>query len=573
MIIISAMWWIRYFQKNMPVMAKHGPLTVICFLIISCAPLPNPDVPKPDVSPSQDITATSTITKDISKAPQPDTQSDNITSSTALSDNETMPDETGPNMALIKEVDEALAAHKQAKRKQTGQADNATDDIIASIIWEIEKSDGTQPPPAEPKSFEELIPEGRDPSLEEEALDAAFAMLRAPKVDVVPSEIILPVKQSGRRRIGIFIPRSGPRAIYGDQVADGVEMAYFQLNDPYIDLVYFDTAKEGDMGVLAGDAFAAEIDFAIGPLFSDKASALYPYFQKANIPLLSLSNNRKIARSGLWVLGLLPEQQMDALLAETILNHYDQIAILSDQSAFGEALTTHVSQRLSNFGILPAKIMVIDGTVGADDEQLVSQLKSFADYKPLEDDMFIEDVPPPFDAVILAGGADFILKVAPLLSYYDLGPDRVHYLGTDLWASAGLIGEPSLQGAYIATISPELRQAFGKRYDDLYSRRGTSSAGSFLSQLGFDSLAVAATATRPQATTDNQTDNLQSPVITNLLSESGYSGYTGAFRLLANGLNHRQFSVFQVTDGDLTKAAMPPKEIVKYSSDASAPQN
>ena len=389
-------------------MAKHGPLTVICFLIISCAP-----VQKPDVPPSPDITAPKTATIDNSTLPS--ALSDNKTADNKTADDDPSYDDpsyddTGPNRALIKQVDDALAAHKQTK-----QTDNATDDIIASIIWEIEKSDGTQPVPAEPKSFEELIPEGRDPSLEEEALDAAFAMLRAPKEQIVPSDFMLPVKQSGKRRIGIFIPRAGPRAIYGDQVADGVEMAYFQLNDPDIDLVYFDTAK--DMAILAGEALAAEIDFAIGPLFSDKAKALYPYFQKANIPLLSLSNNRKIARSGLWVLGLLPEQQIDALLAETILNQYDQIAILSDKSAFGEALTTHVSNRLSNFGIMPVKIMVVDGTVGADDEQLISQLKSFADYKPLEDDMFIEDIPPPFDAVILAGGADFILKVAPLLSY------------------------------------------------------------------------------------------------------------------------------------------------------------
>jgi len=480
------------------------------------------------------------------------------------------------NESLIAEIDSVVKAREEAKEKAEAEktADNATDDVIASIIWELEKGDNQTKVETQTLSFEELIPEGRDPSLEEAALDAAFAMLRAPKDAPLSQRYEIPEKAAGQRRIGVFVPLSGERAIYGNQVADGLELAMFQINDPDIEILYFDTSSTDALGSLAQQAIKTQIDIAIGPLFSDNAKDIAPYLSADMIPVLSLSNNRAIASPGLWVLGLLPEQQIDKVLAESILNGHDEIAILSDQSAYGAMVTSHAVKRLQEFGISPASVMVVDGTVGADDETLVTQLKRFTRYQPLEDGQLVEDIPPPYDSVVIAGGANFVLKVAPLLSYYDLGPDRVNYLGTDLWANAGLLAEPSLQGAYLSTLSPDLRANFAKRYDELYKIRGSSSAGSFLSQLGFDAFAVAASASdKASAVTDNETQSLQLPIISQLVKESGFKGYTGSFRLLANGLNHRDYRLFQVQDGKLAPVAMMPKAPEAYNSDEVVLQN
>ena len=510
------------------------------------------------------------------------------------------------NEVIASDIDKALEAY------QEGQALLNKDDIgtdeIGAIIWDLEKTDNATQildKPAEIVTFEELIPEGRDPSLEEEALDAAFAMLRVAKDGddtIYDKPFTFDDKQEGQTRIGVFVPRTGPKAIYGMQVIHGIEMALFQLNDPQIELLYFDTADEAVLGGVVKNALVADIDIAIGPLFSANATKAYPYFAREKIPVLSLSNNARIARSGLWVLGLLPEQQIDALIAESILKGHDRIAILSDYSDYGSTLTGHVVSRLEAFGIAPAMVMTVDGSVSADDEGLMAKLVEFSHYKPLEDDELISDIPAPYDSVILAGGASFVLKVAPLLSYYDLGPDRVSYLGTDLWASAGLLGEPSLQGAYVSTIDPNLRAAFSKRYNGLYlSDETQDTAASFLSQLGFDAMAIAASATKyandlastnaisqqaqkPQSdeqssqalslTDGDKTDasliaalakgsRKQSPLVAQLVSEAGFKGYTGAFRLLADGRNNRTYQLFQVNNGQLIKATMTPKELVE----------
>ena len=487
-------------------------------------------------------------------------------------DNDPLDNVAPDNVTLLEKT---TPIKEEAITEDNSTAFDTGTDTIASIIWEIEQADAKDKQDEKPtKTFEELIPEGPDPSLAEEALDAAFAMLKAPEI-LVPEapKFQLPIKQDGNARIGIFAPLSGPRQPYGKQIQQGAELAFFQLADPRLELIYFDTSNSDALTSLAQSAVQAEIDIAIGPLFSDAAEQVFPTLRRHNIPLLSLSNNSQIAKSGLWVLGLLPEQQIDSLIAATMLNGYADIAILSDQSAYGAQLTAHIISRLKAFGLAPATVMIVDGTVGADDEGLIANLKQFTRYRPLEEDEFIDDKPVPYDAVIIAGGGGFILKVAPLLSYYDLGPDRVLYLGTDLWTNAALVTEPSLQGAFVATLDPALRADFSKRYQALFDMPSSP-----LGQLGFDGLAVAATAlSRSQISEDGRIGkidagkidagkidmpaSIQSPIITNLVSEQGFKGYTGAFRLLPNGINYRPYQIYQITDGAIAHADIAPKQI------------
>ena len=432
------------------------------------------------------------------------------------------------------------------------ESDNASD-LVGDIIWQLEQADKSISVSEEdkaPPTFEELIPTGPDPSLAEEALDAAFAMLRQPEAEVVSSTFEVAPKQEDEMRIGVFLPLSGKQAALGAQIDKGLQMAYFQMAVPQIELVYFDTSNDGDLASVAQEAITAEIDIAVGPLFSDKAEVILPLLRAADIPILSFSNNQKIAANGLWVMGLLPEQQMDILLGQALSQGYQDIAILADQSLFGQRMSQHIINRLTAFGMRASAYQPIDGNAASDDEMLIGQIKNFARYVPLEDGELITDRPAPYEVVILAGGVDFILKVAPLLSYYDLGPDRVVYLGTNLWANPALTGEPSLQESYLAAISPTLSAAFSQRHQSLFD-----SPSSYLGQLGFDVMAVAAQAL---AERQKKADSLQSPLIASILREQGFKGYTGSFKLAANGLNYRDYIIYQLVQGELVPTELPP---------------
>ena len=94
----------------------------------------------------------------------------------------------------------------------------------------------------------------------------------------------------------------------------------------------------------------------------------------------------------------------------------------------------------------------------ADEGRLKDAIKTFSRYrKPETNETPLPE--PVYDVLILAGQPDFILRTAPVLAFYDLGPERVTYLGTDLWTRTDLVTEPSLQGSIItqAKLPPSER--------------------------------------------------------------------------------------------------------------------
>ena len=95
--------------------------------------------------------------------------------------------------------------------------------VVNKIIWQIQTG---QPPslPADP-----ILPEGQDPSLTEDALEAAFSLLS--KQMAPPSQepaFELPPKQGAQLRVGLLAPLTGPYAALGNEIRRGAEMALFQ---------------------------------------------------------------------------------------------------------------------------------------------------------------------------------------------------------------------------------------------------------------------------------------------------------------------------------------------------------
>ena len=60
---------------------------------------------------------------------------------------------------------------------------------------------------------------------------------------------------------------------------------------------------------------------------------------------------------------------------------------------------------------------------------------------------------------------NFILKVSPLLTYYDLGAERVTYLGNSQFNSDELIEELSLQGSFFSSNEELTKTDFIKNWE------------------------------------------------------------------------------------------------------------
>ena len=380
--------------------------------------------------------------------------------------------------------------------------------------------------------------------LAQQALNAALSLLKnkEPEVPVAPQPFKIEAKTDDQLRIGLMLPFTGDYAALGRDIASGAELALFQLADPNATLVYFDTAGGSRAAEAARAAIEAQIDIVIGPLFTRSAMQVRTIFAASAIPAISLSNNIQAATPGQWVLGYLPEQQIDHLLGHAIAQNRNKIAILASEDTFGQRLLSHTQNRLGSFGLSPAEVTTLPQAVLAEEESLSQAVQRFTRYQKPEADN--TDLPEPaYDALILAGNSEFILRVAPLLSYYDMDPSRVMFLGTDLWARPELLAEPSLQGAFITQALLPVNTDFENRYQGLFEK-----PTSHLVKLGFDAFAlVAITHQGAQSEAKNQPIDWRASLIRN----EGFEGLSGRFNLLPDGQNQRFYEIRTVLNNQL----------------------
>jgi len=429
-----------------------------------------------------------------------------------------------------------------------------TPDIVGDIISGIENPPAPEAEIIAPGQEVVTAAAGQAPLLDknatkrqalaEQALKAALSLLKNKDADSFkpPQPFSAPAKSDGQLRIGLILPFSGGYAGLGRDIASGAELALFQLADPKTSLIYFDTAGGSRAAEAAREAIEAEVDIVIGPLFTQSAIEARTILAASAIPAISLSNNVQAATPGQWVLGYLPEQQIDHLLGHAIAQNRTKIAVLASEDMFGQRLLSHARNRLASFGLTAAEWMTLSQPILEDEDSLRQAIQQFTRYqKPDPENPQLPE--PAYDALILAGNPDFILRVAPVLSYYDLDPSRVMYLGTDLWARPELLAEPSLQGAVITQALQPASPEFEARFQSLFDK-----PTNHLVKMGFDAFAlVAITNQGAQSARPNQPIDWRA----SLIRDEGFFGLSGRFNLLPDGQNQRYYEIRTLIDNQL----------------------
>ena len=441
------------------------------------------------------------------------------------------------------ETDTILSADRAATEDAEAQQDTA--EIVGNIIWNIESAQkGRAEAPADP-----VIPVGPDPSLASEALEAAFAMLARREQGLPEEGFLMPKKAPGIMRIALLVPTSGANNVLGSELQRGAELALFSLRNRQVELLVFDTAEKGAR-IAAREAVQAEADIIVGPLFSDAVVPARQVAANAGVPMLALSNNTEIADRGSWLLGYMPEQQVDLLLGHALTSGRNKVGIIAASDAFGQRLARHARKRLAQFGITPEDFVTLTPAQLADEDSLKAAVKTFTGYQPPEEEedapASFELPPPRFDAVLFAGSADFALRTAPVLAYYDADPERVLYLGNAQWNQRRILMEPSLQGGLFASRPTDRDDAFNALWSSAWDGRPGA-----LARLSFDAMAMAAILTDQQRTEWNAA----------LQSGSGFNGFSGAYRLLPGGGNQRAFEIREISGGVSTVLQAAPDKI------------
>ncbi len=448
------------------------------------------------------------------------------------------PDQPLKNTDTVQQIDQNMVEQKTTAEILAANA------VMNAITWQFQAGK------KETKILNPVISNNQDVSLSEDALETAFALLsNRVTPDIHQPAFEIPPKLDGMIRVGLLVPLSGKYAALGNEIRRSVEMALFTINNPKIELLFLDTKAGEDASNAAMTGITSGVDIFIGPLFTDAVIEARAVIDdvvdgQKSPPMLLLSNNVDVAATDYWLMGYLPEQQLDGLLGHAISEGKRKFALIAQDTVFGQRLLSHANRRLADFGLRAEAVQVLSDEDLADENNLKAAIRNFTRYvPPLEGEIIGES---PFDAVVFAGDPAFALRTAPVLAYYDVGPDRALYLGNALWDQTQLLVEPSLQGGLFTRRPSNLDLRFDSSWDDIWP----DPAGQ-LARVGFDAMALVAALAKSG----------EEDWVKQLVSNNGFQGFSGAFRLLPNGRNIRSFELRQIDNGHAKVIKSAPNKI------------
>ncbi|MEH6402312.1 MAG: penicillin-binding protein activator [Sneathiella sp.] len=413
----------------------------------------------------------------------------------------------------------------------------------------------TQPSEAEKKAAEALSKDGnQQPGILSSELNNQPALSLRPPALTNEEEAV---------KIAILLPLTGQHKKIGNDLLRAAYLALFDHGNKNLHLLPYDT-KGTPAGARNAALFATGegAQIIIGPLFSTSVSAVRPIAAANNINILTFSTDDAIAGDGVYLMGLTAGQQITRIMEFSYRQGLARFAVLAPQSLYGDTVIRNIQQASVKLNLTLDKILRYPSnlTPGSEELQLIAKdianydarhwqlnqkikelktrgdAKSKAQLKRLSKRDTLGQVS--FDALIIPEGGQRLLELAPLLSYYDVDPTEVQFIGTGLWADKTLTTEPALVGGWFAAPEPEKTQQFQSRFNKTYGYNPPR-----IASLAYDAAALVGL-----LALDARLDKFSRSALENNI---GFAGYNGAFRFSNTGIAERGLAVMQVGQQEL----------------------
>lgn len=387
------------------------------------------------------------------------------------------------------------------------------------------------------------------------------------------------LRKPGAVTVGILLPLTGTAAPFGRDLLAAAQMAVFDLADSNFELRLYDTGGQVEQARIAALAAQREgVQIILGPLFSDAVVAAANVARPARIPVLAFSNNREIVGDGVYTMGFFPEDQVRRIVDFSFSRDMTRFSALAPDDLYGSRMvaalneTAIVGGQVTDVAFYQDETQVLIDTVkrlGRYDERhraLLAQRRELASrddelsrraLRRLEDLETLGEVE--FEALLLPASGEEVLRIAPLLAFYDIDPSQIKLLGTWLWDDPALRTEPSLAGAWFAAPPATTRRRFVERFKRLYERSPDRRA-----TLAYDATALTIVLAQRAARANAASPNTFSTVA--LTSPGGFTGMDGIFRLRPSGLVERGLAVFEIQRDGAREIDPAPKSFDDFTN-------
>lgn len=337
-------------------------------------------------------------------------------------------------------------------------------------------------------------------------------------------------------KVALLLPLSGNYEVVGKAMRKAAEMAVFEAGSKNFQLIPIDTLGTPDGAAAAADKAISEgAQLILGPLFSASVKAVRERAAAANLNIVAFSNDTEVAGGNVFLISFLPKPQVFRIVDYAAKQGLRRLAVLTPDNAYGRLVLRYAREAAERHNMTIART----GTYPSDSTDVSKEVQAFAGVSAVvRKGRVVRSQPIDFDAVLIPEGGQKLRLVGSLLSYYEVDPDKIRFLGTGRWDGSTVRSEPSLKGGWFATTPPDLRERFIVKYEQANGSRPPR-----LASLSYDAVALAATLART-AKADDTASPFTVEAITN---PSGFIGIDGIFRFGADGLAERGLAVLEVT--------------------------
>jgi len=344
-------------------------------------------------------------------------------------------------------------------------------------------------------------------------------------------------------KIGVMLPLTGKNKNIGNMILNAIEMAIFQNKNSKLELLIKDTEAKPDKAKKVFIELVNEkANIVIGPLFSKTLAAVQGLSNTYNINILALTNNKNLARKGVWVFGIDPQAQTEKILKLALENGSKKIAALLPKNAYGLLLFDTISNFSEENLLDIEKIEFYESSIDSQrnaSKKISIGFDKYQDFlNKLKDEEKNQNIleesvetKKPFDSVFIAATGQNLTVLASQLQYNNVDPKIVQYLGISSWEDKSILREPALEGGIFVTTS----QLYQKKIKLIYKKSFNKDMPK-IAMIAYDILALL-------NSLDTKGNNIN---ISEMINVEGYSGLRGVFRLKENGIVERTFALKQV---------------------------
>lgn len=336
-------------------------------------------------------------------------------------------------------------------------------------------------------------------------------------------------------KIALLLPLSGTHRALGQALLQAAEMSLFEGEQKSSVVLVVRDTKGTAKG--AREAFLSaqkeNIQGILGPLFSPEAQEVKLLAKHHHLPMITFSTDLSVLEKGVYTLGFLPLPQARRVLKEAQSQGLNQIVALLPQQAYGDLLDQELSR-------LREKEHLSVRTVGRyRAEKMTSEKATLQELEPALETLKKGS----FDAIFIPEGGAALEKITFILTKEGFSPRHVYFLGTGQWDAVETLRDPLLENAWFAAPDPAGRQAFEKRFKQVYRLTPPR-----LTTLVYDGVALVKTLEQVPGGFS----------VENIGISQGFQGVDGVFRFLPSGLIERNFCVFVIRKNSLEEISPAP---------------